>query len=222
MQSAVHYNPRGYEATLDEGGDSCSVAVRGFKYGDGFVERGGPSHQDDRVLARFTIRRLGVQEPFGTSANVRDTFIDTLADRRDLLGNPDFRHKPAGDSERRLFAAAYDAAQKIRSKMSVLGYDKLVFTLVPSAFSVVDCFARDVSGAFWLMSATDRAAPFVGGQTLPVAAYALERGGYVPGTASIRLGVWRLSPAGATFEEVPNNRVAVRDIIIDGLCEPPF
>lgn len=217
--NAVQYNPRGYEATLDNGGNSCSVIVRGCRSGGSFIERGGPAHPDDRVLARFTISRFDGRTEFG-QPNVRDTFIDSLSDRRDLLGDPDFRHKPADDAERRLFAAAYDAAQKIRAKMTVLGCDTLLFTLAPSAFSVVDCYARDAH-CFWLMNASiDGRTVF--DQPLLLAAYILERGGYVPATASVRLGVWNLAATGAKFSEVPNDRAAARDLIIDHLCDTPF
>lgn len=216
---AVFYNPRGYEATLDEGGNTCSVVVRGYQSGGKFIERGGPAHSEDRVLARFTIQRFDGRTATD-QPNVRDTFIDSLADRRDLLGAPVFRHKPADDAERRLFAAAYDAAQKIRAKMTVLGCDTLLFTLAPSAFSVVDCYARDAHG-FWLMNASiDGRTVF--DQSLPLAAYILERGGYVPVTASVRLGVWNLAATGAKFTEIPNDRAAARDLIIDHLCDTPF
>lgn len=216
--SAVQYNPRGYEATLDNGGNTCTVIVRGYQSGGSFIERGGPAHPDDRVLARLTIANIGATG-FSPSP-VRDTFIDSLSNRRDLLGNPDFRHKPADDAERRLFAAAYDAAQKIRAKMTVLGCDTLLFTLAPSAFSVVDCYARDTR-SFWLMNARfDGRTAF--DQPLLLAAYILERGGYVPATASVRLGVWNLAATGAKFSEVPNDRAAARDLIIDHLCDTPF
>ena len=226
---AVFYNPRGYEATLDEGGNSCSVVVRGYQSGKSFVERGGPAHPEDRVLARFTIPRFDIQTATD-QPNVRDTFIDSLADRRDLLGATMFRHKPADDAERRLFAAAFDAAQRIRAKMLVLGCDTLLFTLAPSAFSIVDCYARDAHG-FWLMNVEVPApqagfggagAPVRSSQSLPLAAYILERGGYIPATASVHLGVWDLSATGAKFTEIPNDRAAARDIIIDHLCDTPF
>lgn len=226
---AVFYNPRGYEATLDEGGNSCSVVVRGYQSGKSFVERGGPAHPEDRVLARLTIQRFDGQTATG-QPNVRDTFIDSLAERRDLLGAPVFRHKPADDAERRLFAAAFDAAQKIRSKMTVLGYDTLLFTLAPSAFSIVDCYARNAHG-FWLMDVEvpstqagfgGSGAPVRSNQPLLIAAYILERGGYIPATASVRLGVWDLTATGAKFTEIPNDRAAARDIIIDHLCDTPF
>lgn len=219
METTIHYNPRGYEASYDEAKDCCTVVVRGCRDGEKIVERGGPGHPDDRVVARIVIPGDGTNVP--VQSPVRDTFIDVLADRRDLLGNFDFRRKPADDAERRLFAAAFDAAQRIRSKMSVLGCDKLLFTLLPSAFATVDCFARDPRG-FWLMQSAvnGRADDFV--QTLPMAAYILERGGYVPATASVRLGVWNLTAAGAKFAEIPNNRAAARDLIIDHLCDTPF
>lgn len=219
---AVFYNPRGYEATLDEGGNSCSVVVRGYQSGGKFISRGGPAHPEDRVLARFTIPRFDIQTATD-QPNVRDTFIDSLADRRDLLGATMFRHKPADDAERRLFAAAFDAAQRIRAKMLVLGCDTLLFTLAPSAFSIVDCYARDAHG-FWLMNCAvaKLGGRVVSDQSLLLAAYILERGGYIPATASVHLGVWDLSATGAKFTEIPNDRVAARDIIIDHLYDTPF
>ena len=35
-------------------------------------------------------------------------------------------------------------------------------------------------------------------------------------------GVWDLSATGAKFTEIPNDRVAARDIIIDHLYDTPF
>ena len=247
LPPTIHYSPRGYEATYDPATDTCAVVVRGYVRPDGkIVERGGPAHPDDKVIARFTIANLGAASSnlgatgFSTShpANigatgfspspVRETFHDSLSDRRDLLGNPDFRHRPSDAAERRLFAAAFDAAQKIRARLNVLAVNHLVFSLNPSLFAVVDCFARDAHG-FWLMNAEIPQAgfgaaigPVRSDQSLPLAAYILERGGYVPATASVRLGVWSLLPTGAKFSEIPNDRAAARDAVIDHLCATPF
>ena len=204
---------------LDKSGNSCTVVCRGCVLDGKYVERGGPAHPDDSILSRFVIDKLDCQS-FVRPSPVRDTFIDVLANRCDLYGNFDFRHKPNGDSERRLFAAAFDAGQKIRSKTTVLGYDKIVFMLVPSVFAVIDCFARD-NASFWIMAADiGEQIPFA--QTLPLSAYVLEHGGYIPATATIRLGVWSLLPTGAKFSEVPNDRAAARDLVIDNLLKTPF
>jgi len=224
----IHYNNRGYEATYDPASDTCAVVVRGFIDANGkAVERGGPAHPDDKVLARFTIPSvdgsLGAAGFSPLPSPVRDTFHDALADRRDLLGAPVFRHKPADDAERRLFAAAFDAAQKVRSGSTILGVDKLLFSLCPSLFAVVDCFSRDKSGAFWLMlcsTANIGAGGF--SRHLPLAAYILEAGEYVPSTATVRLGVWSLALAGPRFTEIPNDRIAARDAVIAHLCDTPF
>lgn len=220
----IHYNPRGYEATYDPASDTCAVAVRGFINANGkAIERGGPNHPDDRVLARFTIQSVDGLTAFGQSNRVRDIFHDALLDRRDLLGIPMFRHDPKDAAERRLFAAAFDAAQRIRAKASVLSVGRLFFSLDPSLFTLVDCFARDKSGAFWLMfSCPDSPPPPDAGRILPLAAYVLEAGEYVPSTAVVRLGVWSLFPAGPRFSEVPNDRIAARDAVISHLLKTPF
>lgn len=228
----IRYNNRGYEATYDPASDTCAVVVRGFIDANGkAVERGGPAHPDDKVLARFTISSVDGRTAFGLSSPVRDTFHDALADRRDLLGAPVFRHKPADDAERRLFAAAFDAAQKVRSNSTILGVNKLLFSLCPSLFAVVDCFSHDKSGAFWLMMADIQnpqagfggaRAPVRSDFSLPLAAYILEAGEYVPSTATVRLGVWSLAPTGPRFAEIPNDRAAARDAVIAHLCNTPF
>ena len=249
----VHYNNRGYEATYNPATDSCTVVVRGYERPDGeFVERGGPAHPNDKPLTRHTIvtscaaiafwRAVNPNEPCAKPCPVApspivETFGDALADRRDLSGMPVFRNKPKDDVEQRLFAAAYDAAQKVRTTATVLGIDKLFFSsYCPSLFTTVDCFCRDASGAFWLMCC---AVPMVGGVvssapymrpdgrttfdlSLPLAAYVLEAGGYVPSSAAVRLGVWSIFPAGPRFTEVSNNRVAARDAVIAHLLSTPF
>ena len=219
----IHYNPRGYEATYDPASDTCAVAVRGFIDANGkAIERGGPDHNDDKILARFTISSIDCRTAFDQS-NVRDTFHDALADHRDLIGYPIFRHKPSDDAERRLFAAAYDAAQKVRSNSTILGVDKLLFSLIPSLFAIVDCFSRDKSGAFWLMlSCHDSRASSRVINYLPLAAYVLEAGEYVPSTATVRLGVWSLTLTGPRFTEVPNDRIAARDAVVSHLLKTPF
>ena len=225
----VHYNPRGYKATYDPASDTCAVAVRGFIDANGrIVERGGPAYPDDKVVNRLMLTTncasLAGCPDSRPLPRVVDTFHDALVDRRDLLGVPMFRHKPADDAERRLFAAAYDAAQKIRSKMNVLSVGQLFFSLVPSLFAIVDCFSRDSSGAFWLMNARkfDGVVASPAPSPLSLAAYVLEAGEYIPSTAVVRLGVWFLTPAGPRFAEVPNNRVAARDAVIAHILKPPF
>lgn len=243
-QPAIHYNNRGYEATYNPASDACVVTVRGFKTVDGrYVERGWPTNPGDRPLAKFTLSTscatlvaehsqsavLKSLAPTSLSPRVVDTFHDALLDRRDLLGAPLFRHKPDGDVERRYFAAAYDAAQKVRSNSTILGVGKLLFSLSPSLFAIVDCFSRDKSGAFWLMVAETpnprarfEAARSPVHSVLPLAAYVLEVGEYVPANATVRLGVWSLLPVGPSFVEVPNNRIAARDAVISHLLATPF
>lgn len=225
----IHYNPRGYEATYNPATDTCSVVVRGFKDASGkIVERGWPTNPDDKVVNRLMLTtncaKLASCPDSQALPRVVDTFHDALADRRDLLGAPVFRHKPADDAERRLFAAAYDAAQKVRSNSTILGVDKLLFSLSPSLFAVVDCFSRDKSGAFWLMrcSCPDSRAPSREIHYLPLAAYVLEAGGYVPAGAAVRLGVWTLTPTSPRFTEAPNDRAAARDAVISHILATPF
>lgn len=153
---------------------------------------------------------------------VRETFHDALLDYRDLLGNTTFRNKPVSPGERRLFAAAYDAAQVIRGKVSVLGVSTFHFMLSPSLCFRADCFARDAQGAFWLMWCASVVPGRDTSRNLSLAPYVLEQGGYVPSNASVRLGVWALTTTGARFAEVRNDRIAARDAIIDYIGNPPF
>lgn len=217
---AVQFSPCGYEASYDAAKGTCHVVVRGYESPDGkFVERGGPSHTDDKVLAEFDLKGIDGREY--RRDPVRETFEDALIDCRDILGSPVFRNKPADVLERYHFAAAYDAAQKVKAKMTVLGVGKIVFSLNPSHFAIVDCFARDKAGAFWLMMCgNDSIGAY--GQSLLLAAYALEAGGYVPSNASVRLGVWLATQSGPRFTEVPNDRAKARDIVIADLIKTPF
>lgn len=229
-QPTIHYNPRGYEAAYDPAANICTVTVRGYKAPDGrIVERGGPLHAEDKRITTFRIKGIDGQSASGQPSPVRETFHDALRDQRDLLGAPMFRNKPADDAERRLFAAAYDAAQKIRAKTTVLGVDKVIFSLNPSMSAVADCFARDAAGSFWLMFCA--IAPFgkpgvdvrnTFGQVPVLSAYILEAGEYVPANATIRLGAWTIAPAGQRFTEIPNDRIAARDAVIKRLLTPPF
>lgn len=223
-----HYNSCGHEAVYDPEADVCHVTVRGYTTSDGrIVERGGLANPDDKIVAKFTLD-TSCGKLAGRSADgqpevgqpIAETFHDALLDRRDLLGAPDFRNKPSNDAERRLFAAAYDAAQKVRNSSTVLGVNKLVFSLNPSLFALVDCFARDKAGAFWLMKLGE---PKLHALDLPLAAYVLEAGEYIPANATVRCGVWYLSPSGRpAFTEVPNDRITTRNIVIDRLMSTPF
>ena len=179
---------------------------------------------NDKPVARFPLASTdsaesfaGVPDADSVPQPVRETFHDALADHRDLLGVPCFRNKPADDSQRRLFAAAFDAATKIRANSSVLAIDTVLFCLNPSLFAAIDCFARDTSGAFWLFSCSATAP-----KSLPFAAYALQHGEYVPAKSQIRLGHWLFTPSGPKFSEVALDPVAVRDTIITRIQEVPF
>ena len=234
--ATIHYNPRGYEAVYDPASDSCIVTVRGVKTPDGKIaERGGPSHPDDKPIATFALRESCAAIALWRTASpgapcakpcpaapspVCETFQDTLLDRRDLLGAPVFRNQPKDALERRLFALAYDAAQKVRSGAVVLGAGRLLFMLAPGLFAPVDCLCRDRSGAFWLMQFTDMNS--VVALELRLAAYVLEAGEYVPANTAVRLGVWTVSPSGPRFAEVSNDRIVARDAVIAHLMSTPF
>lgn len=230
---AKYYNNRGYEATFEDG--KWIATMRGYKTPDGrIIGRGGPAHPDDMPIAKFTLAPIykvlsvdgrTVSGLSDLSMPVHETFHDVLLDSRDLLGAPAFRNKPESADERKLFAAAFDAAQKIRNSVSVLNVNHMYFTLNPSLFFFADCFARDKSGAFWLMFAVpqsqDLSSPDAR-DTFGLASYVLEAGEYVPANATVRIGAWVLSPTGFRFKEVSNDRVGARDRIIDYIMEPPF
>lgn len=222
-----HYNPRGYEAVYDPKRGVCCVTIRGYKTPDGkIVERGGLMNPDDKPVAACEITtytgNIAQEDWHIVHPHIRHTFHDALADRRDLLGNPDFRHKPSDDEQRRRFAAAYDAAQKIRNGSTILGVDKMLFVLNPSLFANVDCFTRDSSGAFWLMFCGEAQEKKTSSLHASLAAYVLEAGEYVPAGATVRLGLWALTQTGPRFTEVPNDRITARDAVIAHLLKTPF
>ena len=232
--STTYHNMRGYEAVYDPETTSCRVQVRGYKTPDGkIVERGGINHPDDKVVAELALDSgascakvsgaLG-KPGFYVHTPIRETFHDAMLDHRDLVGAPIFRHKPGDDTMRRYFAAAYDAAQKIRAKTKILGVNRFFYSLHPGLFAFVDCYARDADGSFWLMSCTadDVAVDVAIGRYMTLAAYVLEAGEYVPANAKVRLGCWRLLKSGADFVEIANDRIAARDMVIAHLQCTPF
>lgn len=220
----IYYSPYGYEATYDAMSGACDVVVRGFIDAQGNAcLRGGPSHANDKAAyrCRLTADYNPLRESMraALASPVVQTFHDALVDNRDLVGNIVFRNKPANDSDRRLFAAAFDAAQKIRAKMKVLNVNHLYFCLPADFFAFADCLAQSADGTFWLMFTNFVAASPV---ALSLVAYILCAGGYVPPSAPVRLGVWSLTERGATFQEVRNDPIAARDAVIAKLLETPF
>lgn len=223
--TTIQYTPSGYECYYSPKTNSCEVVVKGCTAPDGkFVERGGAAHPEDKRLASFTIKSIAeLPIPvYPCHLPVRETFEDVLMDKRDLLGAPMFRNTPQDASEKRMFANAFDAAQKVRAKMNILGVNKLIVSLSPSFFAVIDCFAVDKDGTFWLMFCTDYAFPVLPVRGMPLAVYILEAGQYIPTNAAVRLGVWQLAHNPPKFIEVPNDRIAARDFVITHLLKTPF
>ena len=223
--STIHFNPDGYEGMYNLATKSCLVTVKGYTTPHGkIMERGGPMNPGDAAVAKFSIPQWEyVPVPLcECDTRVRETFEDVLLDRRDLLNEPMFRNKPQDDAERKLFASAFNAGQKIRSKMSVLGVNKLVFALSQCAYAVIDCFARDAAGSFWVMACTTQANTMDMTKALSLAAYIAEAGGYLPSNASVRCGVWSIFHHEAQFKEYPNDRILARDLTIDHLTSTPF
>jgi hypothetical protein len=223
--TTIQYTPSGYECYYSPKTNSCEVTVKGYTSPDGkFVERGGPAHPEDKRIASFSLKAVAeLPVPiYPCTQSVRETFEDALLDKRDLLGAPMFRNTPQDANEKRMFANAFDAAQKIRTNTNILGVNKLIVSLSPSFFAVVDCFARDKSGKFWLIFCTDDAFPVLPVRGMPLAAYILEAGKYIPTNATVRLGVWQLAHNPPKFIEVPYDRITTRDFVINHLLKTPF
>jgi hypothetical protein len=225
--STVHYNSRGYEAVYVPNKNTCIITVRGYVTPDKkFVERGGTANPSDKPIATMTMRQWDKipSTMFDAPKPVRETFEDVLWDRHDLVGELILRNKPKDVAHtpnvKMSCASAYKAAQKIRQKMNVIGVGKLVFTLNPSFFTFIDCFARDTDGAFWILACTTDAQPHT--ERLPLASYILETGEYVPTNAIVRCGIWDVSRAEPVFREIPNDRVEARNAVISHLLATPF
>lgn len=221
----IQYTPNGYEYYYSPKTNSCEVTVKGYTSPDGkFVERGGPAHPEDKRIASFSIKAVAeLPVPiYPCAQSVRETFEDAILDKRDLLGTPIFRNTPQDANEKILFANAFDVAQKIRAKMNILGVNKLIVSLTPSFFAIVDCFAADKDGTFWLMFCTDDNTTLLPERNLSLAAYILEAGKYIPTNAAVRLGVWKLAHNPPKFIEVPNDRIAARDFVINHILKTPF
>lgn len=221
--TTIQYTPNGYECYYSPKTNTCEVAIKGYSTPDGkFVERGGLAHPEDKLLVSFSVKAELPTPIYPCVQSVRETFEDTLLDKRDLFGAPMFRNTPQDANEKRMFANAFDAAQKIRSKMKVIGVNRIIVTLAPSFFAIVNCFAVDKNGTFWLMFCTDDKIPLLPEGNLSLTAYILESGRYVPANATVRLGVWLLAENPPMFIEVPNDRIAARDFVINHLLKTPF
>jgi hypothetical protein len=227
MNIPTQFTPDGYECVYLPKENVCEVTVKGYTLDDGtIIERGGASNPNDKRIISFKIpEHEKMRVPlYPCNPKVRETFEDSLLDKRDLLGNFEFRNQPETGMERRMFASAFDAAQKVRAKMTILSVNKLAVVLNPSLFTVIDCLAKDSDGAFWLIACTDNELYVKHeGWELPLSAYVLETGKYLPGNIPVRLGVWYLAPnAAPKFYEVKNDRAAARDLVIKHLQSTPF
>lgn len=221
----IQYTPEGHDCYYSSQTNSCEVIIRGYTTPDKrIIERGGPTHPDDKTLISVTIKNPDeITTPLCQCRQpVRETFEDVLLDTRDLIGTPIFRNAPQDMYEKRMFASAYDAAQKIRAEMNILGVSKLIVSLTPHLFALVDCFARDKSGTFWLIFCSDEIAPNPESIKFSIAAYILEAGKYVPTNATVKLGVWNLAYNPPKFVEITNRRIEARDFMINEILKTPF
>lgn len=151
---------------------------------------------------------------------LRETFADALMMKRDEANALVFRNRPRTGHEKKMFSKAFDAAQKTMANVTVLGVEKLIFTLSPvPRFGIVDCFAKDRDGAFWIVGITDKGPAPADAcyRSMPYAGWVLEAGHYIPSNATIRLGVWVLSGETPRFVEVENDRTQcdLKDVITE-------
>lgn len=177
---------------------------------------------------------------------VHETCEDVLTGRHDIFGNWQFRNAPQSVHEKRLMAAGFAAAQRVRQTMDVIGVEKIVFDLDCQVAGTIDLLCRDRSDRdlYWILDwktneRIEFSSRFGTHGTFPIehledcsgTHYALQlslyefllrTGRYIPHGARVRRGIFHLTDGGPRFHELPDYALEVREMVIAMLAQPPF
>lgn len=177
---------------------------------------------------------------------VHETCEDTLRGPHDLLGNYTFRNRPQSEHERKLMAAGFAAAQKVKQSMNVIGIEQIVFDLDCQIAGTIDLLCQDKSDPllYWILDwktnekiefhnrfGTHGIFPIEHLEDCSATHYALQLslyefllriGNYIPLNAKVRRGIFHLTDNGPNFHELPDYAIEVRNMVIAMLEQPPF
>ena len=160
-----------------------------------------------------------------------------------ILGNPP-RHSPESESERKMFAAAWDTASKVKSSLTVLCAEQIIFHAAARIAGTVDLCARDGGGTLWILDwktnkEIRRASPYGEAALFPVehmpvcelSKYELQLSAYemilrsqryVPDGTPVRRALIHIREGGAETIECRDRSREVAEMLTEKLTSPPF
>lgn len=242
--------------------DECRQCISSFSYTSGtqFIHKFFPEFDPDGKIAAKKARDRGISieqlrfewkqkaaDACAMGTRVHETCEDVLKDRKDLIGNYEFRNKPQSDHERYLMASGYKAACEVKSKFEILGVEQIVFDIDTLIAGTIDLLARDPSdGTVWILDwKTNEKIDFKNnfregrkaldpidhldncsgvhyGLQLSTYEYLMKKAGYFGRQQKFRRGIFHLTEQGPKFYELPDYSTEVRDMVIKHLVTPPF
>lgn len=157
-----------------------------------------------------------------------------------LLGNP-ARNQPEDDEEKTRFENAVKMAEGLKSRLNILGVEKIVFSPDLRIAGTIDLFARSRTDGTYLIvdhksnEKIDFTSPY-GKCRGPIAhlddcsffhyalqlalySYLLKYGKYVPYDAKFRCFINHVTPKKAQLIELPDMSIEIRDLVIDWLLK---
>jgi len=160
-----------------------------------------------------------------------------------LLGKPP-RHSPGSEGERKIFATAWDYASGIKSSLTVICAEQIIFHAAAHIAGTIDLCAKDNGGTLWILdwktNKEIRRASLYGEKALfpiehlPVcemSRYELQLSAYemilrsqryVPAETPIRRALIHVRESGAEIIECADRSREVSEMLTEKLTTPPF
>ena len=257
-------NPSGYTIEFDEDSHTYSTFIKElgrttYKSATSVIHRFFPPFDPDGRITANKARKMGISveqlqfqwkqksaEACAMGTRVHETCEDVLTGPHDLLGNYTFRNQPKSDHERRLMAAGYNAAMRVKDTMNVIGIEQIVFDFTFGIAGTIDLLTRDKTDPdlYWILDwktnekiefhnrwGTHGLDPISHLEDCSGTHYALQLsiyewllriGKYIPHRAKVRRGIFHLTDDGPKFYELPDMAIEVRDMMMVIAYEPPF
>lgn len=257
-------NPSGYTIEFDDESHTYTTYTQGigkhtYVSGTKVVHNYFPPFDPDGKITQRKARSLGISveqlqfqwkqksaEACAMGTRVHETCEDVLTGPHDLLGNYIFRNEPKSFHEKRLMAAGYDAAMRVKQTMNVIGIEQIVFDYMIGIAGTIDLLTQDKSdpNLFWILDwktnekiefhnrwGTHGIFPIEHLEDCSGTHYALQLslyefllryGKYIPYNAKVRRGIFHLTDDGAKFYELPDLSIEIRNMVIDMAWKPPF
>lgn len=240
--------------------EECQTLIGTFHYTSGttFINKFFPAFDPDGRIAERKARERGTSaeqirfewkqkaaEACEMGTRVHETCEDVLKDRRNLIGEYEFRNQPQSEHERRLMAAGFRATTFIKGKFEILGIEQIVFDADTLLAGTIDVLLRDPAdgtvvigdwktnekiefnnrfgthGLLPIEHLEDCSAVHYGLQ-LSTYEFLMKKAGYFPREQSFRRTIFHLTDDGPKPYELPDYSIEVRDMVIAHMAEPPF